>query len=315
MQTHYALALLTTSILFVGCTSQSTPDTPNKQLPLIVAHRGGTADAAENTLPAIDNALRNGVDMIWLTVQLSSDGIPVLYRPLDLNANTQGNGAVAKQTLAQLQQLNAGWNFKQTDTNGQVTYPYRDHPTPVPSLQQALDKIPASIPVILDMKALPAQAQADAVADVLERNHAWSRVLIYSTEASYQQAFMHYPQARLFESRDNTRNRLAAVALANSCQPPAQAGSWVAFEYLRKVELVETFTLGEARSPVNAKLWTPQAVDCFQSKGKVNILAIGVNSDEDYQAAACLKLDTVLVDSPRTMRNVKQRLEWPLRCN
>ena len=135
------------------------------------------------------------------------------------------------------------------------------------------------------------------------------RVLIYSTDASYQHAFAQYPQARLFESRDRTRDRLANVALAHNCQSAPEAGSWVAFEYQRKVELVETFTLGEARSPVNAKLWTRPAIDCFQSRGKVHILAIGINTQDDYRAAACRKIDAVLVDSPRAMRGVKQQLE------
>ncbi|BBN54720.1 hypothetical protein TRE132_28450 [Pseudomonas chlororaphis subsp. aurantiaca] len=45
------------------------------------------------------------------------------------------------------------------------------------------------------------------------------------------------------------------------------------------------------------------------------MLAIGVNTAEDYQAAACLKMDAVLVDSPRAMRDMKQRLERPLRCD
>ena len=174
--------------------------------------------------------------------------------------------------------------------------------------------IPAHTPIILDMKALPAAPQAAAVARVLEQHHAWDRVWIYSTDVSYQQAFAQYPKARLFESRDQTRERLANVALANSCKPPPQPGGWVAFEYQRTVDVVETFTLGEARSAVNAKLWTPQAVDCFRANGESNILAIGVNNDDDYRAAACLKLDAVLVDSPRKMAAVKQRLERPLRC-
>ncbi len=312
IDTRYTLALLTTGLFLTGCASQPVA---TGQLPQIVAHRGGTADFPENTLLAIDNALANNVDMLWLTVQLSQDQVPVLYRPTDLSANTDGTGAVAGKTLAQLQQLNAGWQFKQDGANGQVTYPYRAHPVMLPSLQQALATIPVTTPIILDMKALPADTQAKAVAQVLEQNKAWDRVLIYSTDASYQQAFAQYPQARLFESRDRTRDRLANVALAHSCQPAPQAGSWVAFEYQRKVELVETFTLGEARSPVNAKLWTAPAIDCSQSKGKVHILAIAINNEDDYRAAACRNIDAVLVDSPRTMRGVKQRLEWPLRCD
>jgi glycerophosphoryl diester phosphodiesterase len=49
--------------------------------PQIIAHRGGTADAPENTLPAIKLALQNQAQAIWITVQLSRDGVPVLYRP------------------------------------------------------------------------------------------------------------------------------------------------------------------------------------------------------------------------------------------
>ncbi|ROL84372.1 glycerophosphodiester phosphodiesterase family protein [Pseudomonas chlororaphis] len=315
LETRQMLPLLLAAAFISGCSSLPATDSDAGPRPLIVAHRAGAADFPENTLLAIDNALRNGVDMLWLTVQLSRDGVPVLYRPADLSANTPASGAVSEKTLAQLQTLNAGWNFKQTAADGQVTFPYRSQAATIPSLQQALAAIPGSVPVILDMKALPAAPQAKAVAQVLEQLHAWNRVLIYSTDASYQQAFAHYPQARLFESRDDTRDRLASVALAHSCTAPPAPASWAAFEYRRPVQLVETFTLGEARSKVDARLWTPAAVDCFQSRGKVRMLAIGINTAEDYQAAACLKMDAVLVDSPRAMREVKQRLERPLRCN
>ncbi|NBF02991.1 glycerophosphodiester phosphodiesterase [Pseudomonas sp. Fl5BN2] len=313
--TRQMLPLLLALAGISGCSSPPTTDSNTGQRPLIVAHRGGAADFPENTLLAIDNALRNGADMLWLTVQLSRDGVPVLYRPADLSANTQARGAVNEHTLAQLQALNAGWNFRQTAANGQVTYPYRDQPVSLPSLRQALAAIPDSVPVILDMKALPAAPQALAVARLLEQLQAWDRVLIYSTDASYQQAFAAYPQARLFESRDSTRDRLASVALAHSCSAPPAPGTWVAFEYRRSVQLVESFTLGEARSRVDARLWTPVAVDCFQSKGQVRMLAIGINTIEDYQAAACLKIDAVLVDSPRAMRDMRQRLERPLPCH
>ena len=58
--------------------------------PLIIAHRAGTADYPENTLLAIRHAIDNRADGIWLTVQLSADGVPVLYRPLDLSASDPG---------------------------------------------------------------------------------------------------------------------------------------------------------------------------------------------------------------------------------
>jgi glycerophosphoryl diester phosphodiesterase len=284
------------------------------RLPLIVAHRAGAGDYPENTLIAIEGAIRNRADMIWLTVQLSRDGVPVLYRPTDLAANTQGTGPVASKSFAELQQLNAGWNFERIDSSGAKTRPYRTQTLPIPSLEQALQAIPESIPVILDMKALPAEPQAQAVARVLDEARAWERVLIYSTDAAYQKAFAAYGQARLFESRDATRARLATAALAHECAEPPQTGVWTAFEYRRKMELVETFTLGEARSAVTARLWTTESVACFRSKAPARILAIGIDSAEDYRAAACLGVDAVLADSPLKMRAIKTGMTAPLEC-
>src|SRR5260363_60056 len=106
-------------------------------------------------------AIKNGADLIWVTVQLSKGGIPVLYQPADLSAWTEANGAVADKTLAELQQLNAGWNFVSIDADGNKAYPYRHQNVQIPTLKEALQLIPYKIPIILDMKALPASAEAD----------------------------------------------------------------------------------------------------------------------------------------------------------
>ena len=72
--------------------------------PMIIAHRGGTGDFPENTILAITNAVQAGVDGLWLTVQASSDGVTVLYRPTDLSSLTNGAGAVNSKTALELQQ-------------------------------------------------------------------------------------------------------------------------------------------------------------------------------------------------------------------
>jgi len=70
--------------------------------PQMIAHRGGTADAPENTLPAIQLALENRAQAIWVTVQLSRDGVPVLYRPSDLSALTTAKGKISQYTQAEI---------------------------------------------------------------------------------------------------------------------------------------------------------------------------------------------------------------------
>ncbi|WP_321814996.1 MULTISPECIES: glycerophosphodiester phosphodiesterase family protein [unclassified Paraburkholderia] len=311
-----ALAVISTALLLGACAGgPASPGTVQmvqmaQNVPLVIAHRGGTADAPENTLAAIRTALANHADAIWLTVQLSRDGVPVLYRPADLAALTDARGPIASKTAAELAKVNAGWQFKAQDA-----WPYRRSPVGIPTLAQALSVIPVDTLVVLDMKALPAAPQAAAVAQVLDDADAWHRVLLYSTEAAYQQAFAAWPRARVFESRDATRGRLATVALAHACEAPPAAGAWTAFEWRRKVDLTERFTLGEAHSTVNdAQLWTRQAVQCFRTQPRVHIVAIAVNSAADYKAAACAGVDAVLADSPREMTAVRDALKKGYRC-
>ncbi|MFL9866470.1 glycerophosphodiester phosphodiesterase family protein [Paraburkholderia fungorum] len=283
---------------------------PVTSLPRIVAHRGGTGDAPENTLEAIHQSIAHHADAMWLTVQLSKDGVPVLYRPADLSALTDTKGPVSALTAAELARVNAGWNFRRGDA-----YPYRDRPVGIPTLREALRATPDSMPVILDMKALPAAPQALAVARLLEEENAWSRVTIYSTEADYQQSFAAYPQARLFESRDATRGRLVRVLLNQGCVDAPAEHAWTAFELHRAMTVVEKFTLGEGRSDVQATLWTPATLACFRQKPDVRIVAIAVNSADDYRTAACLGIDAVLADSPSKMAAVREGIAMPLKCD
>lgn len=273
--------------------------------PMIVAHRGGTGDAPENTLLAIKTAIQSHADAIWLTVQLSKDGIPVLYRPADLSTLTNTNGKIANYTAQQLSTINAGWQYKTQAGD----YPYRQQPTTIPTLKEALDIIPPHMPVFLDMKALPAEQQTLAVAALLTQEQAWNRVTIYSTEAAYQQTFQAYPHARLFESRDLTRGRLVKTLLGDECTPPSLSTQWVAFEWKRRVKVSEQFTLGEGISEATAHLWTPATISCFRKSQPVNIMAIGIDNPQDYQQATCLKINAILADSPRKMSQIKEQLQ------
>jgi glycerophosphoryl diester phosphodiesterase len=273
--------------------------------PMVIAHRGGTGDAPENTLAAIRSSLQNGADAIWITVQMSSDGVPVLYRSADVSTLTDGTGLINTLTLAQLQRLNAGYAFSRTDAAGNKVYPYRAHPLQIPTLRQALHAIPASVPILIDLKQVPAAPLVEAVAQVLGDEQAWNRVRIYSTEAEILRLMANYPQARVFESRDATRDRLSAVALSGTCEKPPAAGAWVGIEFERTVTVVEKFTLGEGTSVVRAHWWTPAAVNCFRTNPNVKIVLFGIDSAAAYQAAAALGVDDVMTNSPIMMKAIR----------
>lgn len=287
-----------------ACVSTSgQPPEEAASLPLVVAHRGGTQDAPENTLEAIARSVANGADAMWLSVQLSKDSVPVLYRPADLSTLTNASGPVSAHTARELARINAGWNF----TSGDGRHPYREHPAAIPTLRQALRSLPPGMPLLLDMKALPAEPLAQAVAQVLGEENAWSRTLIYSTDAQFQQAFAGMREAQVFESRDATRDRLAKVLLNEGCVSAPTMPLWSGFEMHRSVSIVEKFTLGEGTSNVNATLWTPATLACFRARSHVRVLAIAINNEDDYRAAACLGINAALVDSPAQFARIRAR--------
>ena len=71
----------------------------------IVAHRGVTTNAPENTLPAFERAIELGADAVELDVRLTSDQVPVVYHYYYLDNNTSGSGAIFNHTLAELRSL------------------------------------------------------------------------------------------------------------------------------------------------------------------------------------------------------------------
>jgi glycerophosphoryl diester phosphodiesterase len=74
----------------------------------IIAHRGFSGRAPENTLAAIREAIDIGADMAEIDVTLSSDGEIVVVHDETLQRTTNGSGPVSEHTLRELKELDAG---------------------------------------------------------------------------------------------------------------------------------------------------------------------------------------------------------------
>lgn len=76
--------------------------------PLVIAHRGASGLAPENTMAAFRLAVAMGADGFELDVQLSADGEPVVIHDAQLLRTTDRLGAVASLTAAELAACDAG---------------------------------------------------------------------------------------------------------------------------------------------------------------------------------------------------------------
>jgi glycerophosphoryl diester phosphodiesterase len=80
--------------------------------PLVIAHRGASGLAPENTLAAFALGIALGADGVELDVHLSADGRPVVIHDARVDRTTDGTGAVSRFTVDQLQSLDAGSWFE-----------------------------------------------------------------------------------------------------------------------------------------------------------------------------------------------------------
>ncbi len=85
------------------------------QRTLVIAHRGNSDVAPENTLPAFRSAAALGVDMVEFDYHRSADGVPVVIHDATLERTTDAaalfgsaNLAVADRTMAELAKLDVG---------------------------------------------------------------------------------------------------------------------------------------------------------------------------------------------------------------
>lgn len=75
---------------------------------LTIGHRGVMGVEPENTLRSFVHAERAGMDAIELDLHLSKDGALAVMHDADVDRTTDGSGAIAEKTLAELRELDAG---------------------------------------------------------------------------------------------------------------------------------------------------------------------------------------------------------------
>lgn len=109
--------------------------------PLVIAHRGASGSAPENTMAAFRAAVAAGADGIELDVTRCASGEIVVIHDATVDRTTDGSGAIAELSLRALRNLDAGAWYSPEFAGERV-----------PLLAEVLDELGASLRVNIEIK-------------------------------------------------------------------------------------------------------------------------------------------------------------------
>ena len=122
----------------------------------IIAHKGYSAIAPENTMPSFERALDIGVDMVELDVQMTQDGELVVFHDDDISRITGQAGTISDYTYDEIRQMDAGSWFYNARTGMTAAGAAKEFTgEKIPSLDEVLTLLESSgTEVYLELKDL-----------------------------------------------------------------------------------------------------------------------------------------------------------------
>ena len=138
----------------------------------VIAHRGASGFAPENTLPALELGVAQGADAIEFDLHLAACGTPVLIHDPTVDRTTSAAGRVCDHTVTQLHGFDAGYRFPGADG----AFPWRNRGVMIPTLSDVLDRFP-TIPMLIELKTAEV---AEPTRRVLVKHNAAGRVVLAS---------------------------------------------------------------------------------------------------------------------------------------
>ena len=271
-------------VLMAGCSgsSQDNRNAFDTDKILDIAHRGGNAIAPEATIEAFRTALEVGADVLEFDVRTTSDGVLVVIHDDRVDRTTNGTGYVNELTLAEIQELDAGYNYT---PDGGETYPYRGTGLRVPQLDEVLAAFPG-VPVNIEIKSAVALSDIPQLADSLRAYNRANKALVASFSQDHISAFREAaPEIWTAFSQDEvTYFFLMTPELEESYEPPSPA-----------LQVPPTFS--------GLTVLTPEFVAKARRFG-LRIDAFDINTAERIQEMLDLGLDGMITNDPALLREM-----------
>lgn len=154
--------------------------------PLIIAHRGASNDAPENTRAAVRLAWERGAPAVEIDVHLSRDGNVVVIHDASTRRVAGVDRPVAEQTLAELRALDAG-RWKGERWAGER----------IPLLSEVLTTVPEGGRLVIEVKSGPATLPGVQRALIETRTPPGSAEIITFDIETARQARLLWPDRRV----------------------------------------------------------------------------------------------------------------------
>jgi len=240
--------------------------------PLVLGHRGASAEAPENTLAAFRRAMELGADGFELDVWRCASGEAVVIHDEDAARTGQTRLRIGRTALSRLRELDVGrWR-------GELFRRER-----IPSLPEVLDAFPSAV-VNVEMKSghVPDLGLALEVARTIRRHQAEPRVVVSSFSAALLAVF-----------RALAPDVAAGYLLAPGALWQARAAA--------AVRLLRPAAIHPAR-----QLVTPARMEAWGRAG-LRVLVWTVDDPSEVERIAALGVDAVVSNVPGVAREAVRR--------
>ena len=240
------------------------------QNPTVMAHRGLSADAPENTLYAFSDAISVGADFIELDVQQTRDGVLVVMHDSNLKRTTGVNKDIWDVDYADIQNLDAGSWFDPAYANARI-----------PTLEETLQFVDKRAKLNIEIKPTKPTKHGS---DTLEQDVAELITQYQYTDACYVTSFSYGSLKKVKEANPEIRTGyLMSVAY----------GQFYSLKYADAFSLNKVFV-------------TSQVVNAAHQQGK-QIFAWTVNGMSEVRSLCNLHVDSIITDDPVMVQNVISR--------
>lgn len=233
--------------------------------PLIVAHRGNTKRAPENTLPAFASAIQKGADGIELDVHWSKDEHLVVHHFFGFDTAEGESHLIVDKTLAEIKRLDVGSRFSPAFSDVRI-----------PTLAEVLDLGKGKVRFEIDLKGSSLPFLQAVIAEVKR----------FGVEDDVELTTAHYALLS-YAKKIDSRARTGTFFL----QPP----EWMPLRLAQR-HVLDWATLFEIQAAhLHLSLLTDDFVDELRRRG-LTVYASNLSCKEDIEQGLHKGIDSFSTD-------------------